>query len=197
MGWLNNLLYGGTQGESYEERLARQAAEAPEAPSSHSLKPVPVEDAQQAVSSATPAADDAIAQGANLYTLANGQKIIPRVTIERVESHLSDEMRRVEVWVHVRNHSSFDVELTRVNFWRQHTDPGRFLKPGESYEIRIYAGETRHDDAEHKAEVQYKLVQTGDYFQADHHVEYRYERDERAEFYVPEEMRPIEPIRDV
>ncbi len=194
MGWLNDIMYGGPGGETYEERLARQAAEALAAASP---QPTPIEDGQPAPSGGKSTVADTVPQEVDLYKQANGQKIIPTVSIERVESHLSDDMRRVEVWATVKNHSDFDVELTRVNFWRLHTNPGRFLKPGEGYEIRIYAGETRHDDAEHKAELQYKIVQTGDYFQADHRIDYHYERDGDDEFYVPEEMRLIVPIRDI
>ena len=194
MGWLSDLMYGGSRGETYEERIARQAAEVL---SVSAPQPAPIESDQPSASLDKPVAADVPPQEVDQYTSANGQKIIPTVSIERVESHLSGDMQRVEVWVYVKNHSNFDVELTRVNFWRQHNDPGRFLKPGEGYDIHIYSGETRHDDAEHKLELQYKIVQTGDYFQADHHIEYRYERNDTAEFYIPEDMKLIQPIRDI
>lgn len=195
MGWLNRILNGtDAHEETYEERLARLAAEALATQSTQSGAG---RSGAQSPMVDKPVTNGVAAQEVNPYIQANGQKVVPKVSIERVESHLADEMRRIEVWVHVKNLSDFEVELTRVNFWRQHTNPGRFLKPDESHEIRIYAGETRHDDAEHKAELQYKVIQTGDYFQADHHIEYQYERDENREFYIPEDMHLIEPIRDI
>lgn len=170
MSWLSKMLFGDVQEESYEERLARGAGS--DQPSSHGIEPRP-------------------------YESQDGQKMVPTVSIERVESHLSGDMHHVEVWVHIKNHSVAEVEVTRVNFWRQHINPGRFLKPGESHEIRIYSGDTRHDDAERECEVHFKLVETGDYFQADHRIDYRYEQTERDKFYIPEEMHLIEPIRDI
>lgn len=125
------------------------------------------------------------------------QKIVPNVTIARVESHLSGDMRHIEVWVHVRNDSNVEVEVTRVNFWRQHATPGRYLEPGESYEIRIFSGDTRHDDAEQRCEVHFRHVETGDYFRADHRVDYRFEETDQGKFYIPEEMHLISPIRDI
>ena len=192
MGWFTDMMFGRQGGESYEQRLAREAEKARMAASPQS---VPVLNEQQAA--ATTETASTAAEPTDPYRAANGQKVIPVVSIERVESHLSNDMKRVEIWATVKNHSDFEIELTRVNLWRQNSNPGRFLKPGEGYEIRVYAGDTRTDDAEHKAEVQYKIVQTGDYFQADYRIDYRYENEGENDFYVPEELKLIEPIRDI
>ena len=192
MGWFTDMMFGGQGGESYEQRLAREAEEARMAASP---QPAPVLSEQEVAIDAKTAG---IASAPpDPYRAANGHKIIPVVSIERVESHLSNDMKHVEIWATAKNHSDFEIELTRVNLWRQHSSPGRFLKPGEGYEIRMYAGETRTDDAEHKAEVQYKIVQTGDYFQADYRIDYRSEHEGDNDFYIPEEMKLIEPVRDI
>ena len=192
MGWFTDMMFGGQGGESYEQRLAREAEKARMAASP---QPAPVLSEQQvAVHAET---TGTAVEPTDPYRSANGEKVIPVVSVERVESHLSSDMKHVEIWVTLKNHSDFEIELTRVNLWRQHSSPGRFLKPGEGYEIRMYAGETRTDDAEHTAEVQYKIVQTGDYFQADYRIDYRSEHEGDNDFYIPEELKLIEPVRDI
>ncbi len=128
---------------------------------------------------------------------ASGQKIIPEVEIEMLKQTLSSDMHHLDLWARVKNHSSLEVEVTQVHCLKQQSRLGRFLKPSESHEVRIYSGDTPRNDAEQKCEVVYKVVQNGDYFQADHHIRYKYEQHDGEEYYVPEDMDLIRPIRDV
>lgn len=201
MGWFGNLLFGDAPGETYEERLARQAKEAPAAPSqwkhadgstvpvaAASDTPPPV-GATQSPPTESPAVDP--------YKRANGTKVLPLIRVERVEAHLSSDMDDVEVWIHLKNESEFELEVTRVNFLKQHVQPARFLKPDQEYEIKVYSGDTPRNDSYRKAEIQYKIAKTGDYFQSDHRVDYAIEHEDGKEFYVPEEFVHIPPVRDI
>ena len=42
------------------------------------------------------------------------------------------------------------------------------------------------------------IVGTGDYFQADHMIEYKYEQDNRgSKWYMPDELKLLRPVRDI
>ena len=185
MGWFSDLLLGGEPAKKPEDTVLPKQVQEWEMP-----------DTNDASASHSQRADAQSGQKVQ-YVTEHGSKIIPNVEIERVEPHLSSDMKHLEVWAHIKNHSTFEVEVRKVNFLRQHTEPGRFLKPSEEHEVRIYAGDTPRNDAEHKAELQFKIVGNDDYFQADHRIDYRYEKDEHGEFYVPEELHLILPIRDI
>ena len=119
------------------------------------------------------------------------RKIVPEVDVERLEAHQNGD--RLELWAHVQNHSKFEVQVGRVNILGQYLDVGRFLKPGERYEVKIYAGPMPKDDSHHKAEFFFKIAENGDYFCADHRIEYGFHDGH----YVPEDLKIIHPIRDV
>ncbi len=126
-----------------------------------------------------------------------GNKIRPEVAIERVKVNLNSDMKRVEIWGFIKNRSEFDVEVSRVNLLGQRTELGHSLGAGESREVRIYNGNTPTSDAYHTAEVQFKIVGSGDYFQADHFIKYRYEQNDSGKYYVPSEFDLTRPIKDV
>lgn len=119
------------------------------------------------------------------------RKIIPRVEVEHVDPHVSSD--RLELWVTLKNHSDYDVQIGRVVMFGQRIDVGRFLKPGEAQEVKVYNGALPRNDAYHKAEFYFKIVENGDYFCADHTIRYHYDKNH----YVPHELDPIHPIRDV
>jgi len=119
------------------------------------------------------------------------RKIVPEVEVERLEVHESGD--RMELWAHIQNHSQFEVQVGRVNILGQRLDVGRFLKAGERYEVKIYAGPMPKDDSYHKAEFFFKITENGDYFCADHRIVYGFHDGH----YVPEDLKLIHPIRDV
>lgn len=126
-----------------------------------------------------------------------GAKIVPEVVVDRVQSNLSGDTKHLELWVELRNESQFEVEVRKFELLGQSTDPGRFLKPGESYEVKVYQGDTPRTDAEKKAIAQYKIVGNGDYFQSDHLISYKLETTDNIEYFLPCEMRLIRPVRDI
>lgn len=131
------------------------------------------------------------------YHAVDGHKIVPEVIIDRLEPHLSSDFKQIELWADLCNNSDFEVEVTKVTVLKQTNDVCRYLKPHEKHEIRIYRGEVPQNDAEHKAQIQYKIVGNGDYFMSEHQLMYRYERNAEHEMYIPEELRLLPPIRDM
>ena len=125
------------------------------------------------------------------------RKIIPELEVLRVEPHLSSDSKHLELWVTFLNRSEAEIELRNVAVLKQRADVGRFLKPGESHELKVYSGETPTNDAEHRAIVQLKVVENGDYFEADFLIKYHYEQEEHGAVYVPEALELIRPVRDV
>jgi hypothetical protein len=139
----------------------------------------------------TASANDDLLTGVGEGYYEGLRKIVPEVDVERLEAHQNGD--RLELWAHVQNHSKFEVQVGRVNILGQHLDVGRFLKPGERNEVKIYAGAMPKDDSYHKAEFFFKIVKNGDYFCADHRIEYGFHDGH----YVPEDLKIIHPIRDV
>ena len=120
-----------------------------------------------------------------------GRKIVPEIEVTRLEPHESGD--NLELWAHIKNNSSFEVEISKVAILGQINTVGRFLDANEQYEVRIYRGKIPTNDGYKKCEIYFKLVETGDYFCADHRIDYDYD-DGR---YVPNELHVIHPIRDV
>lgn len=130
------------------------------------------------------------------YRDASGRKILPEVEIDRCKSNLSSGKDHLDVWVFIKNNSEFDIEVTRINFLGRGA-AGCFLGAGGSREIRIYSGDTPKNDAYKTAQVQYKITESGDYFQTNHYVEYSYEQDGDDEYYVPEEFKLDRVVKDI
>lgn len=183
MGWLQRLLIGDNSDTS--------ASSLPSAVENWQKQPGRPDHSQQVTG------PEASSQKAGFSHDAEDQKVVPEVEVTRVESHQSGDGAHVEVWVEIKNLSELEVEVKKVSFLKQRYDLGQFLKPGESRKVCIYRGDTPTNDGEHRCEVQYKISESGDYFQADHDVRYHYEKNEHGEWYVPEEMRLIRPIRDI
>jgi hypothetical protein len=126
--------------------------------------------------------------------LSSGKTVY--VEIDRCKSNLSSGKDHLDVWVFIKNNSEFDIEVTRINFLGRGA-AGCFLGAGGSREIRIYSGDTPKNDAYKTAQVQYKITESGDYFQTNHYVEYSYEQDGDDEYYVPEEFKLDRVVKDI
>lgn len=191
MGWLANMIFGTpSSGQEGGGEVLPKAVENWQTAGGKTVatsSPEPIENETQADNQAGSMRADPLHD-------AHGLAIIPEVEIEHVEPHLSHDMHHLELWVRFKNHSEVEVEVTRAQCLRQHVDLGRFLKPGEAHEVQIYRGDTPRNNAEHTCEVLYKVIQTGDYFRANHVIRYKYERENDQEFYIPEEMELMGPI---
>lgn len=132
------------------------------------------------------------------YHLASGQKIIPEIEVERIKAQPSSDNKSLEIWAYIHNLASFDIELDKYELLGQRGDLNKFLKPGEIFELRMYRGAMPENDSVRKMYIQYKIVGTGDYFQADHTINYKYEQDSQGnKWYVPDSLKLIRPVRDI
>ena len=132
------------------------------------------------------------------YHLASGQKIIPEIEVERIKAQPSSDNKSLEIWAYIHNLASFDIELDKYELLGQRGDLNKFLKPGEIFELRMYRGAMPENDSVRKMYIQYKIVGTGDYFQADHTINYKYEQDSQGnKWYMPDNLKLIRPVRDI
>ena len=132
------------------------------------------------------------------YHLASGQKIIPEIEVERIKAQPSSDSKSLEIWAYIHNLASFDIELDKYELLGQRGDLNKFLKPGEIFELRMYQGAMPENDSVRKMYIQYKIVGTGDYFQADHTINYKYEQDSQGnKWYMPDSLKLIRPVRDI
>ena len=132
------------------------------------------------------------------YHLASGQKIIPEIEVERIKAQPSSDNKSLEIWAYIHNLASFDIELDKYELLGQRGDLNKFLKPGEIFELRMYRGAMPENDSVRKMYIQYKIVGTGDYFQADHTIDYKYEQDSQGnKWYMPDSLKLIRPVRDI
>ncbi len=171
MGWFANMLFGKPRN-----------VEAPEPPE-HDVWGVGDDDVPNITEQKTPTLQPDTAP--------------PEVQIIRTEPKVSSDGRHLELWVCLDNTSRSELEVTRIEFLRQRTALTRFLNPGESHEVRIYNGEMPKDDADDKAVVTYKSIQSGQYYLAEYLVKFKYSQHAGAEQYVPYEFdlqRPIDNL---
>lgn len=131
------------------------------------------------------------------YRQASGSKVIPEVIVDHVNPHCSADMSHLELWIRLKNTSNFEVEVMEVRILGQSQGLNRFLKPGESHESCVYKGSVPTNDAQHVAQVDYKIVGNGDYFESDHQIVYRLEDDNGVHHFIPEELKLLRPIRDI
>lgn len=192
MGWLANFVFGDP---NHDQKTGNDSTLPKAVESWQSANGKQTTTAVSAEPATTP--EGAAEQPQDRLRDERGLKIVPEVEVSRVESKLSSDSEHCEVWAELTNNSEVEVEVTQVNFLKQRLRMGRFLKPGESRQERVYSGDTPHTDAYNRCEVMYRVTENGDYFQADHLVEYNLENDGDDEYYVPEDMRLIRPIRDV
>lgn len=188
MGWLANLVFGDPNYEQKGSGVLPKAVE--------SWKDASGKTQSEAAANQAPVEVEGQAIESRLRD-ARGLKIVPEVEVIRVQSKPSSDMKHCDVWIQFKNNSEVEVEVTQISFLRQKLRFGRFLKPGESHEERVYSGDTPENDSERRCEVLYRVCENGDYFQADHLVEYDLEREGDENYYLPSEMKLISPVHDV
>ena len=126
-------------------------------------------------------------------TAANGQKIIPQLSLEHCKPHVHGSTMLVTAWI--TNTSEVEIELDKVTMLGQKIEIDRRLTPQQSHEIQLYKGQIPTNDSSHKANIYYKTFRDGDYFCADYMIEYSYEDDGT---YVVEYLHPENyGVRDI
>lgn len=111
--------------------------------------------------------------------IRTGPKVIPRVQIERVETHIDSARPHMRVRAHIQNDSDVAVEIDRIRLLGTQKELGaRQLNPGQSFEFDVYDGpRPTHTGGENDdAYVTFKDT-GGDYFESRHRVEFRQEAD--------------------
>ena len=129
----------------------------------------------------------------DVYRTTSGTKVVPEVIVSRVEPRLNNGADHLELWAELYNTSSFEVEVRKFEVLEQWTELGRFLKPGEKHEVKVYSGEPPHREEDRKAVIQYRIKGNGDYFQSDHMIMYKQDSGR----FIPYELRLIRPVRDI
>lgn len=121
----------------------------------------------------------------------NGQKILPRVSIERIEPHESDS--RLEIYAAIQNYSEVQVFLDKITLLGATKEINYPLRPGEEREFLIFAGPHPTTDAYDDCNLQFRK-QDGDYFMAKHYVQMERRADNT---YKVERITPEGPVRDI
>lgn len=123
----------------------------------------------------------------------HGRKQIPVAGVGRVKCHESGD--NMEVWTIIENRSQRPIELDKMTLLGAKTELDHVLQPGGQYDFKVYAGGKMKHDSYKRAELYYKDVATGDYFRADHLIEYHYEASDKL--YTIDDLRLLTPINDV
>lgn len=121
-----------------------------------------------------------------------GDKIVPKILVSRCQSQTKADA--MEVWAWIKNESAVPVRLEKVVIIGQSRQLGNFLTPGEQEQVMVYSGPRPRIDSYTKADFHYLQLNTNDYFNAEHQVEYDYQPDGT---YLISELRPYNYIRDI
>jgi hypothetical protein len=121
-----------------------------------------------------------------------GYKQPPVVELTHVQDTLNHEL--YELWVTIMNRSERTVRLDKVTLLGTKYALNYPLAPHAEHAFRVYRGEVVRRDEYKKAELYYCDEASGDYFRADHLVQYKYTMDGVYEI-VGFEL--CQPIRDV
>jgi hypothetical protein len=121
-----------------------------------------------------------------------GYKQIPVVEVVYTKYLISGA--NMEVWSTIRNQSARELELDKIMMLGTKHELDYRLQPGQQREFRLYSGPRPNHNSYKKAELYYKDMPTGDYFRADHIIDYKYETDKT---YSVVELKLIRPIYDI
>lgn len=123
---------------------------------------------------------------------SHGQKVIPEIAVHHVECHTSGD--HLEVWVKVHNASNVRLFVDKIDAFGMRTEFDYDLAPGAERQLRVYRGPVLRNNSYQYADINYRSVEVGDYFQARFFVEYDYEHDGT---YQPNDFNLQHPIRDI
>lgn len=117
-------------------------------------------------------------------------KVYPQVSIERVECRTNGGAMDIDAFI--QNYSGGQVQLDKIELFGHTTQITTFLRPGEDREQRIYDGPRPTATNQPNLELYYKDA-SGDYFCADHYMEFTQQADHT---YTVERIRFLR-VRDV
>jgi hypothetical protein len=120
-----------------------------------------------------------------------GPKVVPEVRIERTTSHLTGA--NMQITCIIQNNAQMPIELDKIELLSASYELNTLLQPGQERQFNVYNGSRPNNMNYRTAELYYKNQQ-GDYFCANHNIEYQQEPDNT---YTVVEMKLMYPIRDV
>ena len=121
-----------------------------------------------------------------------GHKIHPEIKVSRLTTRRNGSSMQTYVWI--QNDAPFAIELRSFRIMGRASSMGYQLAPSRGQEVLIYSGPIAKDESEHDAHAEYRIVQNGDYFQQEFHVEF--DRQSDGTFLI-EELHPEEHVRDI
>lgn len=123
----------------------------------------------------TPAAGQPAAPAPGPAPVATpGLKVYPRVQITRTVSATQGSNMTVDIYI--KNDSLGQVDVDRLDMLGKSSDLGTFLRPGEERQFRVYDGPRPTNTSMANLELNFKDA-TGDYFCADHTIEFQQQAD--------------------
>ena len=131
------------------------------------------------------------ADTADLYD-EKGYKHPPVAAIINVKDELSGDY--YELWLTIKNQSDRDIILDKLTLLGTKFRANYPLSAGEQRVFQAYRGPRLTHDNYKKAELYYKDGPTGDYFRADHMLQYKYDADGT---YQVVDFELFQPIYDV
>lgn len=121
-----------------------------------------------------------------------GHKIHPEIKVTRLTTRRNGSTMQTYAWI--QNDAPFAIELRSFRIMGRTSSMGYQLALGHGQEVQIYNGPIAKDESENDAYVEYRVVQNGDYFQQEFHVEF--DRQSDGAFLI-EELHPEEHVRDI
>lgn len=117
----------------------------------------------------------------------------PVVVVKRTRTQLSGNSQNV--YCSIINRSGEPVEVEEIHLAGGSRRLGGYLRAGEEREWLCYSGPRSKSEGNKEATLNYKVEETGDYFQSIYDVEYQFEQADKT--YSIEELRWRQPIRDI
>ncbi|HSE29840.1 MAG TPA: hypothetical protein VLA77_04625 [Candidatus Saccharimonadales bacterium] len=102
--------------------------------------------------------------------IQSGPKVIKKAHITEVECY--NNGAGFECWASVHNGSNDRLDLNQLEFLGQSTDLQTILMPGEERKFKIYQGPHIRSASQTVCNLEY-IDSVGDYFVANHNVEFR------------------------
>lgn len=119
-----------------------------------------------------------------------GPKVVPHVEIERTTSRLNGN--RLLVTCIIQNNAQDTIMLDKMRMIGTSRELDTYLRPGEERQFNVYDGTAPTNTNYSTAELYFR-DSTGDYFSADHLIEYEREHDGN---YTITEFKPLR-TRDI
>lgn len=122
---------------------------------------------------------------------SRGYKIIPKIDLTHVTSHLNGDTMTVTAWT--TNRSDQRIRIDSIEMLGNKRVIRRELMPAEAHELTLYQGPAPHDDHHTRAQLEFCLLADDDDFELVYFIRF-YAQDG---MYLVEELRLDGPPRDI